>query len=146
MKYSLTLALVILALSACSMPAKRNVASEKERADISFYQNVEEGCGAIVGPETTSLDSMYKFKAYKSDGSVVTQVGAPGTLERAGYFEAAEIRYSKKYMAKLAKEGKSNLFEIYLIKQGIFGPKRKETYCDEMSVVPAEDFMFNTNF
>ncbi len=145
MKFAL-IALVILSLSACSMPAKRNVASEKERTDISFYQNVEEGCGVILGPETTSLESMYKFKVYRSDGSTVSQVGMPGTLERGGYFEAAEIGFNKKFVAKLAKEGKSSLFELYLIKQGIFGPKRKETYCDEMSVVPAEDFMFNTNF
>ena len=145
MKFAL-IALVALSLSACSLSAKRNVASEKERTDLSFYQNVEEGCGVILGPETTSLESMYKFKVYKSDGSIVSQVGMPGILERASYYEAAEIRFNKKYVAKLAKEGKSSLFELYLIKQGIFGPKRKETYCDEMSVVPAEDFMFTPSF
>lgn len=155
MKLSLTLSLMLLILCACSAAPARKAASENVPAGgevenrgllsrLYYYQNLDEKCGVIIGPESEDLASQYKFKVMKDGQFLFGDVGRLGTTYSGGgaYLEHFELSLTKKYKVVLNLEKDGKTFEFFETKQGLFGTKRVRTLCDEMVPVSSEEFAY----
>lgn len=113
--------------------------------NISYFQNAEKNCGAIVGIDHDALDAPYKIKTFVDGEFVFGDAGYPSSISAGAIIDQITL-VTGGVALKLERENSGDTFEVYQEVKKLFGTKRDRTFCDGMTNVSEEDFMFETRF
>lgn len=116
---------------------------------VSYYNNIDGECGLIIEQKKDLMNLDIKMEVRNHEGNVkgVVANASDGEIlldSRGSGWEELSILYTDKLAIHLAPitDG-AKLLEVFETKSSWLGPKRTRTFCTDMILVTAEEFLFH---